>query len=588
MRSLLIAFASIVIATTTAFSAKTAPESFVGDWEGTLDVGAPIRVLIHLVYSDGKWSGTTDSPDQGSVGVPLSEVSVKGNDLYWALDSVEGEYRGTLSKDGKQIEGTLTQAGHPMPLTFARVVGAAVPPTPATSTPAANASPFAGDWAGMLEAANLRLAVHLAITNGVWTGSMASIDQGAGHMPFTAVSVDGNKLHLEIKAINGTYDGTLDEKSQTITGTWTQNGNVLPLDFARGEASAIPAPKRPQEPKPPFPYRSEEVTVPGPGGNTLAGTFTAPNGNGPFPAVFLITGSGAQNRNEELMGHKPFLVLSDYLTRNGIAVLRCDDRGFGKSTGDANGTSEDFAQDAEAAVAYLKTRVDVDAKKIGLVGHSEGGIVAPIVAARSQDVAYIVMMAGVGVPAQDLLVRQFSDLTRAGGASDAVVNYTASAVRRMCQIAARTTDEKLRQQQLNAVADSLTAQISALDPAKTQMISQQAHGVTELIGSAWSRYLLTLKPDETLRKVKQPVLAINGSLDLQVSAKENLPAIEKALKAGGNKDVTTTELPGLNHLFQSATTGVPAEYGSIEETMSPVALKTISDWIVAHTTPKKK
>lgn len=416
---------------------------------------------------------------------------------------------------------------------------------------------------------------------------MDSIDQGANGIPLSPVTVDGNKLHFEVSSINGSYDGTLD--GDTIKGAWSQNGNVLPLEFVRGDAEKMPGPNRPQEPKPPFPYRSEDVTVPGPGGITLAGTFTAPNSGGPFAAVVLITGSGLQDRDETVAGHKPFLVLADYLTRQGVAVLRVDDRGFGKSTGDpSQATAEDIAQDAESAVAFLKTRKDVDSKKIGLVGHSEGGAIAPIVASRSKDVAFIVMMAGPGVPIEDLIVRQLSDMARVGGASDAVINATAAAVHRMCHVATTTTDTKLMGQQLDALADSLAAQVGASNPEMARMASQQAHGISDLIGTPGFRYALTLKPDEILRKVKQPVLAINGSLDLQVSAKENLPAIEKALRAGGNKDVTVMELPGLNHPFQTAKTGSPMEYAAIEETMSPVALKTISDWILARTSPKKK
>jgi pimeloyl-ACP methyl ester carboxylesterase len=453
-------------------------------------------------------------------------------------------------------------------------------------TPAAS---FAGDWSGALEVGQkLRLVIHLVNTAGAWSGTMDSPDQGANGIPFSAVTVDGTKLHIEVKSIGGGYDGTLGADGKTITGTWTQSGMNLPLNLGRG-TDTVPGPNRPQEPKPPFPYRSDDVTLPGPGGITLAGTFTAPNGNGPFPTVLLITGSGPQDRNEALMGHKPFLVLSDYLTRQGIAVLRLDDRGVGKSTGRfATATTEDFAQDALAAVAYLKTRKEVDAKKIGLVGHSEGGVIAPIVASRSKDVAYIVMMAGVGVSPQDLLVKQASDIMRASGLPETAIQYNTAAQRRAFQIATSAADSTLMRQQLDAVADSLIAQLTALDPSRTEMVTQQVRGGMALTMTPWYRYFLTLKPAETLRKVKQPVLAINGSLDLQVSAKDNLPVIEKALKDGGNKDVTATELPGLNHLFQTAKTGSPVEYAQIEETMSPVALKTIGDWIVARTSPKTK
>ncbi len=589
MRSILLASVLLLVAVTTAFPAVTS-ESFVGDWEGTLDkVG--LRVVMHLAHAGGKWSATMESPDQGPGADACDEVKVDGMKLYFALDKYEVEYSGTLSKDGNSIEGIFIQ-GERYPLTFARSGETKVPGAPVAAPKVLAGAPpraFEGDWSGALEVGQkLRIVVHLVNTAGVWSGTMDSPDQSANGIPFSAVSIDGANLHIEVKSIGGGYDGTMNEDDQSIAGTWMQSGMKLPLTLARGAAS-IPAPNRPQEPRPPFPYRSEDVTVPGPGGITLAGTFTAPNGTGPFPAVFLITGSGGEDRDENVFGHKLFLVLSDHLTRNGIAVLRVDDRGVGNSTGTQVGaTTEDFAQDAESAVAYLKTRKEVNAKQIGLIGHSEGGIIAPIVASRSKDVAFIVMMAGPGVHADDMIVRQLSDLARANGTPDVGVQHVAAAARRICQIAMSTTDRALMRTQADVVADSLAAQLIAMDPTRSEMISQQSHGIVNLILDPWFRYLLTLKPEETLRKVKQPVLAINGSLDLQVSAKENLPAIKKALEEGGNKDVTVMELPGLNHPFQTAKTGSPMEYATIEETMSPVALKTISDWIVAHTAPKKK
>jgi len=589
MRAMWIVALLLVFAPSAGLAA-TSPDQFAGNWTGALEVGAGHKLgfILHLVNANGAWSGTAESPDQGGGAMPISKVSVEGAKLSFEIPDVNGEYEGTLDKSGKTIMGTWWQNGAALTLNFTRD-DASSTKQPNEPKPPTASGPFAGDWAGGLEArTKLRLVVHLIHKNGVWSGSMDSIDQGANGIPFSTVVVDGDKLHIEVASIGGLYDGTLSADHQSIAGTWKQSGMSFPLDLKRGDATTLKGPNRPQEPKPPFPYRSEDVTIPGPGGISLAGTFTAPTGNGPFPAVVLITGSGAQDRDESLEGHKPFLVLSDYLTRNGIAVLRCDDRGVGKSTGDAEtATTEDFVQDALAEVAFLETRKDVNAGQIGLVGHSEGGVIGPMAAARSKDVAFVVMMAGVGVHMSDLLVRQVSDIARAGGAGDAVVNYTSAAVHRMCQIATRTTDTTLMHQQLDAVADSLAAQISTLDPAKHEMYRQQARGLGKLVGSTWFRYVLTLRPEETLRQVKQPVLAINGSLDLQVNAKENLPPIEKSLRDGGNKDFIVRELPGLNHMFQTATTGAPREYGTIEETMAPVAMQTITDWILARTKAKK-
>lgn len=591
MRTCLLTCVLLLVAVTAAFPAVTS-ESFAGDWEGTLDIGTPVRVVIHLVYADGKWSGTTDSPDQGGFGIQLSEVSVKGNDLYWAVDAIDGEYRGTLSKDGKQIDGRLTQRGEPMPLTFARVAATATPQAPAASAPAATASPLAGDWAGALDVGGqkLRLVMHLVNAKGAWAGSMDSIDQGANGIPFTAVSVDGAKLHVEIKAINGGYEGTLGEDGKTITGTWSQGGMSLPLNFTRGDAASMPGPNRPQEPKPPFPYDTEDVTYSNPRANiTLAGTLSKPRAAGPFPVVLLITGSGPQDRDETVMSHRPFLVLSDYLTRQGLAVLRVDDRGVGKSTGDFSASnSGDFADDVLAGIEYLKTRKDIDPTRIGLAGHSEGGIIAPIVAVKSKDVAFIVLLAGVGVSAEDLMVRQASLIMKANGASDATIKDNADAQHQMFAIVRAEKDPAAAEAKLREVGDALMKKLVADNPALAESAKANIEGSVRMVNSPWFRYWLTYDPAATLQQVKQPVLALNGSLDLQVDPKQNLPAIEKALKDGGNKDATVQELPGLNHLFQTATTGSPTEYANIEETMSPVALKTISDWILARTSPKKK
>lgn len=460
----------------------------------------------------------------------------------------------------------------------------------ATTAFSATPEQFAGDWAGTLDVGmKLRLVMHLTHAGDAWSGTMDSLDQGANGIPFSAVTVDGNKLHAAVASINGGYEGTISENGDTITGMWSQGGTTLPLNFARGDASTLPGPNRPQEPKPPFPYRTEDVTIPGPGGIALAGTLMLPTGNGPFPAVLMISGSGPQDRDETVFGHRPFLVLGDYLTRNGLAVLRVDDRGIAKSTGEyKNATTEDFAQDVLAEVAFLKSRQEINTKRIGLVGHSEGGIIAPIVATRSKDVSFIVLMAGVGVQADQLLVRQSSDIMKAVGMSDDAAKYNAEAIRRMCQISLSEPDTTALRKKLTAVADSLSAQLAVSDPATASSTKQAATRSIEMVSSPWFRYLLTLKPAETLRKVRVPVLAINGSLDLQVNAKENLPAIEKALRDGGNKDVTVQELPGLNHLFQNAKTGSPNEYATIEETMSPLAMKTVSDWILARTSAKKK
>jgi hypothetical protein len=530
----------------------------------------------------------------------LSEVSIKGNDLYWAVDDNEGEYRGTLNKDNKLIEGTLTQHGdHRMPLTLARAGGStptpaakAAAPVAAANAPAASGAGFPGDWSGALSVGvqKLRLVVHLKQTGGAWSGTMDSLDQGAMGIPIDTVTVNAKKLRLAMPSLQAGYEGTLSDDGTEIAGNWKQGGMSFPLNLKHADASSMSAPNRPQEPKPPFPYDTEDVTYPNPRANiTLAGTITKPRSAGPFPVVLLITGSGPQDRDEALMGHKPFLVLADYLTRQGIAVLRVDDRGVGKTTGNfAASTSEDFAGDVLAGIDYLKTRKDIDPKRIGLIGHSEGGVIGPMVAAKSKDVAFVVMLAGVGVPADELLMRQAALIMKANGASDGMIEENEAAQKQMFAIVKAEKDPKAAEPKLRAVCDELLAKLTAVNPDAAKAAKPGIDGSVAMVNSPWFRYFLTYDPAATLKQVKVPVLAIDGSLDLQVDPKQNLPAIEKALKDGGNKDVTVQEIPNLNHLFQTAKTGSPSEYSTIEETMSPVALKTVGDWIVARTSPNKK
>jgi uncharacterized protein len=303
-------------------------------------------------------------------------------------------------------------------------------------------------------------------------------------------------------------------------------------------------------------------------GDTLAGTLTIPQGKGPFPAVLLITGSGPQDRDESLLGHKPFLVLSDWLTRKGIEVLRADDRGMGKSTGVfGTATTADFATDVEAGVAFLKTRPEVNAKKIGLIGHSEGGIIAPMVAARNPDVGCIVMLAGSGVPGDQILVEQRKLIAEAGGMSKEQAEKEALEERAVLALVVKEKDSPELEKDLRAGLEK--------DVKEPELGAQ-----VKVLTSPWFRYFLAYDPGPALKKVKCPVLALNGEKDLQVPPDLNLPTISKALTEGGNKNFEVVELPGLNHLFQTATTGSPTEYATIEETMSPVVLGKVSEWIL--------
>lgn len=452
-----------------------------------------------------------------------------------------------------------------------------------------------GIWEGKLDIPlnPLRVVAHITRKpDGTLTALMDSPDQGAKGLPVASTSFQNGTLKLNITSVMASFEGKLSADGQSITGTFQQGGGMLPLTLKRVDKAPEPAaPRRPQEPKKPYPYVEREVTYENKtGGIKLAGTLTVPRGAGPFPAVLLITGSGAQDRDEALLGHRPFLVLADYLTRRGIAVLRVDDRGVGGSTGSpATATTMDFVGDVLAGVAFLKTQKEIDAAQIGLCGHSEGGLIAPIVASRSKDVAFIVLMAGTGIPGEEIIYLQTGLISAAMGAPDEAVAKQQSQLHAVIGIVKQEKDDSATKKRLRQFFDDQMAKLTPEE--RKQAVASKAEETfsaqTAQFTAPWFRYFLTLDPRPYLQKVTCPVLALNGARDLQVPPKQNLPAIEKALKAAGNKDMTILELPGLNHLFQNCTTGAPTEYAQIEETISPLALQAIGDWIGKHTHPAK-
>ena len=436
-----------------------------------------------------------------------------------------------------------------------------------------------GHWLGTIAVSGANLRVTLDITaegNGL-KGIFKSLDQGAQALPLDSVVAAGKHLKVELKVASASWEGDLSEDGNKMKGTWSQGGNSLPLEFARQAAETTVV--RPQDPVKPYPYNEIEVSYENPvGGFKLGGTLTVPSGKGPFPAVLLITGSGQQNRNEELMGHKPFLVISDYLTRRGIAVLRVDDRGIGKSGGNfAASTTADFVTDVQAGVAFLRTRSEIDPKRIGLAGHSEGGVIAPAVAAADPKLAFIVLLAGTGVPGEALLLAQQEAILRASGVPDATIKASHAVNKRMMDIVVTSTSAKSCEAELRKAIAAETGSKPGTDPKAAEQAAQNALAT---LNSPWMRYFLKYDPAPALTRVKCPVLALNGTKDRQVPVDQNLPAIAAALTKGGNKDFKTVRLDGLNHLFQTCTTGSPNEYSTIDETFAPAALKAMGDWIV--------
>lgn len=470
----------------------------------------------------------------------------------------------------------------------ALVAAAFGPPSVLTAQSSEGDTPFAGSWHGVLDAgaAKLRLVFHVTTApDGTLAGTLDSPDQGARGIPASGVSAEGRNLTFVLAALGARFEGTLAEGDTALVGTFAQAGATFPLTLRREEAGAVAAPpRRPQIPAPPYPYREEETSVSNPeAGVTLAGTLTLPSGPGPHPAVVLVSGSGPQDRDETLLGHKPFLVLADHLARQGIAVLRYDDRGVAGSTGTfSTATTLDFASDALAAVAHLRARPDIGA--VGIVGHSEGGLVAPLAATRSDGVDFIVLLAGPGLTGAEIVLAQSALISRAAGTPPEVVEFN-TRTRRAAFEAVRThqdTAEAARavRSVIEASIEELPAEVrSALAARSTpEAIEAQVRSVN----TPWFRFFLDHDPRPVLEDVRIPVLALLGSLDLQVPAEDNAREIEAALHRGGNPDATVRILPGLNHLFQTAETGAPTEYEQIEETMSPVALEAVSGWIRAR------
>ncbi|MEM6360937.1 MAG: alpha/beta hydrolase [Bacteroidota bacterium] len=340
-------------------------------------------------------------------------------------------------------------------------------------------------------------------------------------------------------------------------------------------AQDIKVVQRPQEPKKPYPYFSEDVMFQNQEAKiSLSGTLTLPKNKNDFPVVVLISGSSPYNRNEEIAGHKPFLVIADHLTRNGIGVLRYDDRGVGQSEGKYEMAAyTDRTGDVESAIAYLRTRKDISKRKIGLIGHSEGGLIAPRVASRQKDISFIVLLAAPAIPGYDMILLQTETRNKARGISDAKIKVELAFLKGIFDVVIAASDlEKAK----SHLADSLTAHPEHLPEG---MKAENVDAIVETFTAPWFQNILRYNPGISLENVKCPVLAINGGKDLQIPPKENLDAIKKALKKGGNEKVTIKKLPNLNHLFQEAETGLPDEFSTIEQTFSPIALKEITNWI---------
>ncbi|MBN1650592.1 MAG: alpha/beta fold hydrolase [Bacteroidales bacterium] len=432
------------------------------------------------------------------------------------------------------------------------------------------AQDISGKWNGILkiQGTSLRLVFNISKPDSTYNATMDSPHQGAYGLPVTSISYSNATLVIELAYAGIKFQGTLNNV-QAFVGTFTQAGQSFPLILNKGEVEKENR-VRPQEPTEPYPYYSEEVEFENVKADIdLAATLTLPTKQGKFPAVILISGSGPQNRDEELFGHKPFLVLADFLTRNGVAVLRFDDRGIGKSTGDFNkATTYDFAQDVEYAIEYLQNRQEINKDKIGLIGHSEGGIIASMIASENKNIDFIVLMAGPALRGDKLLLLQKYKMEMQRGIDKQLIDFNQQIFAGAYAI--------ILNERLNSVliSDSLSKYFTS--KYGQALPENQKLALVKQLSSPWMIDFIRLDPADCLSKINCPVLALNGSKDIQVPAEENLARFNEILN---NSNADIKELPNLNHLFQECESGAASEYATIEQTISPTALQTILNWI---------
>src|SRR5688500_533164 len=555
-------------------SAQGAPD-LAGAWHGAVSTPqGELTLVLHVTRGEGGvLSAKIESFDQNPGNLAdVTEITESDGHLVWRVAPINASYEGDWDEAAQQWKGTFNQGG-PLPLNLAR---GAPPPRPVIAG-------LDGVWVGAIEVNGVRLRQVLNVRT-IDQGTFAlysSPDQMMNGAPVADLARDGQAISLSVVRGLVKFVGTLSDDGTQLTGTWTApNQPDATMTFTRATEEQIAArrnPNRPQTPKEPFPYRVEEVAFDNPAapGVRLAGTLTLPEGEGPFPAAILLTGSGPQDRDEAMLEHKPFAVIADHLTRNGIAVLRYDDRGTAKSTGDyAAALSTDHASDANAAFAWLATRPEIRRDAIGFIGHSEGGITGPTAMASNDDVAYLLSLAGVGTDLLQLLLSQRRLLTTQMGLSQADIDRQEPVMRALFEAMAGA----------DTAQAGYDAAMAVMTPeAKTALgmpAEMDAALVVRQVSAPWLQYLLKYDPVPNLSRITVPGLALHGSLDLQVPPVENLAVIREALR--DNPDVTIMELRGLNHLFQHATTGAIGEYRDIEETFDPATLALISEWIRAR------
>jgi len=450
------------------------------------------------------------------------------------------------------------------------------------STMAQDNTGIAGKWYGTFKryyGDKYRMVVDLEKDGAGYKGNVAFPDLSTDEtFELETVVYRKDTLLLRIDGLRFAYTGVRDPATQQFKGISSFGDEEAQVDLGRKEITKADLYKRPQEPKPPYPYYTEEVRFNNIKDSvSIAGTFTRPAGMGKYPVVVMISGSGPQNRDGEMAGHKLFLVLADYFARNGIASLRYDDRGEGNSTGDYDSaTIYDFAHDVSTAMGYLKKRKDVDPLSIGLLGHSEGGIVAQIVAANNQGVAFVISMAGIGVNGRQLIDQQMAIRQSMAGRSDSFILADRQRMKAYWDLLASDSDIAV----IRPKAESIIRELyrGSDETVKKEMTEDEMVRNARLSPEAIS--MLRYNPLTYLKQIKCPFMAISGTKDIQVDATTNLNAIQRGLTENGNMLVTIRKFDGLNHMFQRCKTCTANEYGELEQTIDPLVPEFIAHWIL--------
>jgi pimeloyl-ACP methyl ester carboxylesterase len=572
-----------------------------GYWIGRIDAGATKPFMALEISADAidAPSARLFSLEMGSVNAECEQVEIEARDVTMVHKVVGRSMRiaAKVSEDGQELTGTISTVApadqqderndETQTFVLHRSLKAVAQDT---------AMAFSGELA-VPRMGKLGMSIVLAHgPSGVWVGTADVPVQGLLGMPLADVSeADGFiKATMPIPGYPAFIEARIDQDRDRLIGRFKQATIDLELELPRDHGYVSPTLSRPQHPRPPFPYEIRDLYVPTPGGFDLAGTLTIPKESGKdgaYPCAVLISGSGQQDRDETLLGHKPFLVIADALTRQGVAVFRYDDRGVGESGGRdqlEHATSADFANDAAAVVEFLKTQSGIDPDRIGLIGHSEGGLIAPLVATTREDVAFIVLLAGPGVTGREILELQGKLIFKAEGQSDEEIEAFSSRQKRLLDLVIAGADddeiaeayESMETKNAEANGEVADGADEAADGAGPSDLQQQIRMQLQMLNNEWMRYFLTYDPRPALAKLTCPVLAINGTLDLQVWHEQNLPEIEKVMRAAGG-DITIKRYENLNHLFQPAKTGGISEYALSEVTFDEAVLKDISDWIAS-------